>query len=290
MQSNFIYKTLDSGSKLIRFNSLHDIFEFDEFDKNPRGLGFVADANSDYDNWGDSNVRHSHNSSRIIKYKEERNILTPKKQQLILKAQKDLSVDKEFLELVYKAKSEKREFKLNKFRGNLSMPHYASNSDKIFKKSQPGAKKQTLNMAFQVGTFSGGNYEESFIRILKTILMCQAMNISVNIDVFDSDTKAINNGNGYVICNVASSSEKLNFKSILAASHEEFFHLTLFNGYSASGCQKRIGTFLPESLIKQDLAPMYDVIGGNLLLDRFEGEQKQLVSKILKIGINGNSR
>lgn len=291
MQSNFIYKTLDSGSKLIRFNSLHDIFEFDEFDKNPRGLGFVTDATkpygSDMDGW-DSNIRHSHDSTSVKRYKEERNILTPKKQQLILKAQKDLSVDKEFLELVYKAKSEKREFKLNKFGGNLSMPHYASNNDKIFKKSQPGAKKQTLNMAFQVGTFSDGNYEESFIRILKTILMCQAMNIAVNIDVFDSDTKAIGNRNGYVICNVAKSSEKLNFKNILAASHDEFFSLTLFNGYSASGCQSRIGTFLSESLIKRDLAPMYDVIGGNLLLDGFEGEQKQLVSKILKIGINGN--
>ena len=118
--------------------------------------------------------------------------------------------------------------------------------------------------------------------------MCQAMNIAVNIDVFDSDTQAIGKSNSYVICNVAKSNEKLNFKNILTASHKEFFNFTLFNGYSASRCQKKIGTFLSESLIIKDLAPMYDVIGGNLLLDGFEDEQKQLVSKILKIGINGN--
>lgn len=266
MKPTFLYKTLESGSKLIRFDNLGDIYYFDEEENNPNGLG--------------------HRASQ--EYFRDRNILTSRKQLMIQKAQKELSVDKEFLDLVYKAKSAKRDFKLNKFGGNLSIPHYAAQNDKVFKKGTPGAKKSSLNMAFQVGTFSGGNYDESFTRILKTILMCQAMNISVSIDVFDSDTSAIGGRNGYVICNVAKSNEKINFRNILASSHSEFFSTTLFNGYSASGCQNHIGTFLPQSLIVRDLGPMYDVIGGNMLLDGMEDEQKQMVSKILKIGINGS--
>lgn len=268
-ESNYVYKILPSGSHFIRFESLQDIFWFDERENNPNGIG----------------IRHSNDA---LNYKAKRSVLSESKNRLIAQAQKELSVDKDFLALVYKGKSQKRRFDLNKFVGNLSMPHYASQNDKIFKKSEPGAKKQVLNMAFQVGTFVGGNYTESFIKILKTIMMCQAMNINVNIDMFDSDTYAINRENGYVIVNVAKSSEKLNFRTILAASHNEFFNYTLFNGYSASGKQQSIGTFLGESRIIRDLGEMYDVIGGNLLLDT-PGHQSgsDLVSKILKIGIHG---
>ena len=267
----FVSKVLPSGANFVRFESLQAIFEFDDITTNPRGLGM-------------STVREEPESAR--RYFEERATFTKNKIALVSKAQKELSIDKEFLELVYKGKSQKRKFDLNKFTGNLSMSHYAANHDKIFKKSMPGAKKQTLNMAFQVGTFVGGNYSGSFTKILKTILMCQAMNISVNIDMFDLDTQAIGNKASYVMVNVAKSSEKLNFREILAASHREFFRMTLFNGYSASGDQRRIGTFLDQSRIIRDLGTMYDVIGGNILLDQAgHQEGSPLVSKILKIGM-----
>ena len=263
------YKILQSGAHFVRFDCLSDIFYYDNALNNPLGLGM-------------------HNIHHLDSYFKERSILTADKKKIITRAQKEMSLDKEFLELVYKGKSLKREFTLNKFVGNLSIPHFAMQNDKIFKKSQPGAKKQVLNMAFQVGTFCGGNYGESFVGILKTILMCQAMNISVNIDMFDSDTRAINNEASYVIVNVAKSSEKLNFRAILAASHEEFFRVSLFNGYSASGKQKQIGTFLSQSRIIQDLGPFYDIIGGNILLDQGgHGHSNPMVSKILKIGLHG---
>lgn len=271
-----IDKTLASGARLIRYDNLEDIFFYDERKNNPDGLGFE---------W--CNTSYSDMHSSITRYKRDRRILTESKLKLIAKAQENLSQDKEFLDLVYKAKSAKRAFKLNKFGGNLSMAHYASNNEKVFKKNKEGAKKQTLNMAFQVGTFAGGNYEQSFQRIIKTIMMCQAMNINVSIDMFDSDTSAINSGPSYVICNVCKASEKLNLRNILAASHSMFFHFTLFNGYSGSDSQYHIGTFLSQERIIRDLAPMYDVVGGNLLINE-NSEDREMVSKILKIGINGN--
>lgn len=264
----FVDKLLPSGSRLIRFSSLQDIYYYDELRNNPRGLGFRA---------------HSH--SEMEDYKHYRSIITEPKQKIIERAQREMSLDKDFLGLVYKGKSQKRRFEMNKFVGNLSMPQFAMQSDKMFKKGVPGAKKQTLSLAFQVGTFVGGNYTESFIKVLKTIMMCQAMNISVNIDMFDSDTSAIGGRASYVIACVAKSSEKINFKAILAASHDAFFNFTLFNGYSASGCQDHIGTFLNESRITTDLSPIYDVIGGNMLQEHAEGENKDLVNKILKIGL-----
>lgn len=264
-----LYKRLPSGSHLIRFSDINDIFWYDDPVNNPDGIS----------------IGHGYSSELSIqKYLKERSILTDYKHELIRKAQHELSVDREFLELVYKGKSDKRKRVLNKFGGALSMAHYAAQNEKVFHKFAPGAKKKVLNMAFQVGTFAGGNYEESFIRILKTILMCQALNISVNIDMFDSDTDAINEEPGYVIVNVAKSSEKIDFRKILAASHSHFFNYTLFNGYSASGKQKYIGTFLGQSRIVKELGEMYDVIGGNMLQ---EGGPDPLVSKVLKIGIHG---
>ena len=100
---------------------------------------------------------------------------------------------------------------------------------------------------------------------------------------FDSDTEAIGNGPSYVLCNVAKSNEKLNLKNLLASSHSEFFNITLFNGYSASGRQRHIGTFLSKSRIVQDLSSKYDVIGGNMLNNN--SENRELFSKVLKIGL-----
>lgn len=264
-----LYKKLSSGSHLIRFSDINDAFWYDIPENNSNGIA----------------IRHG-SSYEIQQYFRDRSILTPSKFALIDKAKHELSIDREFLELVYKGKSDKRAKILNKYGGALSMAHYAAQNEKFFHKFQPGAKKKVLNMAFQVGTFVGGNYEGSFIRILKTILMCQALNISVNIDMFDSDTYAINGEDGYVIVNVAKSCEKIDFRKILAASHSQFFNYTLFNGYSASGKQRSIGTFLGTSKIIKDLGEMYDVIGGNLLEEQ---DSHSMVSKVLKIGLGGRS-
>lgn len=113
--------------------------------------------------------------------------------------------------------------------------------------------------------------------------MCQAMNISVNIDMFDSDTEALAAGSAYTLINVAKSDEKLNFKDILVASHEEFFRYTLFNSYSAGGPTRTIGTFLSNSRIINDLSPFYDVIGGNMISEQVKG--KGMISQIIKIGL-----
>ena len=277
-ESKFKHMILPSGAELVRFDSLQDLYYYDIPENNPDGLG----------------MKHRRDPDEAIcidRYMLERHIITKAKQNIIAEAQKNLSVDKEFLELVYKGKSEKRKSELNKFNGNLSIVHYATNAEKMFHKGVPGAKKQTLNMAFQVGTFVNGNYAHSFGKILKTIMMCQALNISVNIDMFDSDTRAIAKGQSYILANVAKSSEKLNFKQILVASHREFFHYSLFNGYSAAKGGLRGGqirSFLDQSQIIRDLGPMYDVIGGNILLDA-PGHQggSEMISKILKIGMNG---
>ena len=224
---------LPSGSRLLRFNDIEDLFYYDIPENNPRGISI--DRRNNYD---------------VNEYIKTRSILTKRKQNL------------------------------NKFTGNLSMVQFAKGDEKLFLRGEPGKKKQILNLAFQVGTFLGGNYEEAFKKILKTIIMCQAMNISVNIDMFDSDTQAIDNRDGYIIVNVSKSCEKINFKKIMIASHSSFFNYTLFNGYSASGEQRSIGTFLSSYKIIQDLSPYYDVIGGNLL-----SERDGMVSKILKIGL-----
>ena len=265
-----IVKVLDlpSGSTLIRFDSLSDAFYYDDAQNNPTGIG----------------VRYFSDKSEYVQsYFKNRNILTPYKRNLIEKAQKQMSLDQDFLKLVYKGKSQKRKFDLNKFVGQLSMTQYAVGAEKQFQRGVPGAKKQTLNLAFQVGTFIGGNYSESFVKILKVILMCQAMNISVNIDMFDSDTEALRAGYAYTLINVAKSNEKLNFKEILVASHEEFFKYTLFNSYSAGGPVRSIGTFLSQSRITKDLSPFYDVIGGNMISEQIQGEG--MISQIIKIGL-----
>lgn len=251
---------LPSRRLLVKLNTLEDAFYYDIRENNPHGISISKN-----------------NSAEIRAYLKDRLIMTPKKEDIIKEAQSQLSIDKDFLSLVYKGKSLKRKFDKNKFCGNLSMADFAAQEEKIFNKSVPGAKKQSLNIALQVGTFVGGDYEQAFIKIVKTVLMCQAMNISLNIDVFDSDTAALPTG-GYIIINIARSHEKLDLRRLLVSSHREFFNYTLFNSYSASGVQQVIGTFLSTSRINQDLSPYYDVIGGNLLQ-----ENHTMASQILKI-------
>jgi len=276
---NALVEYLPSGRTLIRFDNLYELFWYDDRENNPHGIGVTREYQYEHTSTG----RLVIDSDRILQYKKKVNILTEKKQNIINRARKDLIVDKDFLSLVYKAKSDKRGFEMSKFGGILSMPHYARGEDKMFKKSKVGAKKMTLNMAFQVGVMSGGDYGGGFTSIIKTILMAQALNISLNIDMFDSDYGAPYGG-GYVICNVAKSSQKLNLKNILACSHREFFDYSLFNGYSASsrGCGS-INGFLPQEEIKRDLASHYDIIGGNMLKGEAGTEGGAMMSKILKI-------
>lgn len=297
---NVIYKQAPSGSHILRFPSLNDIYWFDSRKNNPKGLGFGEGANY------------------VDKYKIERNILTKPKIALIEKAQKAVSQSDEFNDIIYKAKSQKREIVYNKFCGNLDMVRYSRGEDKMFMKGHPGAKKSVVDMAFQVGTFVNGDYEDSFVNILKTILMFQAMGISLNIDVFDSEKHGFRTGTSpknsnkveyqedednnddpsfnygyeraYTIVNVANSAEKLNMKNILAFSHEQFFDYTLFNAYSATGREGEIYQFLNEKQILKDLAPMYDLIGGNMIDDSIDEltynenhENIGMIKKLIKI-------
>ena len=266
MDPKFKINILESGSMFIRFADLEDAYYFDDRTKNPRGIGI-------------RNIDEFDEARGVGLYLKERSIMTPQKYKMIEDVKKEVETDRSFLELIYKSKSEKRKYVLNKFVGNLSIVDYAKHSDKLFHRLMPGAKKQTLNLAFQVGTFLGGNYQESFKKIIKTIMTCQALNIALNIDMFDSDTHAVKGCNSYVMINVANSSEKINYKKIMATSYREFFSYTLFNGYSASGKQDHIGTFLSQDKVMRDLGPYYDVIGGNMLSD-VDG----MTSKVLKIG------
>ncbi len=265
-------KTLPHGASLVRFSELNDLFYYDVGENNPNGFGVRNNYSSRYGL-----------NSRIQDYVNKRMILDKEKIEIIQAAEKGLSIDKDFLELIYKSQSEKRKSEKNKFCGNFLPVAYSRGEDKMFTKGIPGAKKVTIDMAFQVGTFMGGDYKASFAKILKTVMMARAMGINMNIDVFDSDTEAINGEDSYVICNVAKSYEKLDLKKILTFSHELFFHYSLFNGYSAWDKLDQnvdIGTFISESKIKRDLGGMYDVIGGNMLQGK---ENSQMVSKIMKI-------
>ena len=261
IKPNVLFTTLPSGAYLLRFDSIGDLFYYDDREVNPHGLG----------------MRHL-----TEYYLKNRFTLGPTQRRLIERAKSELVKDKDFLRLVYKGKSSKRTPLKDKFIGNLSIPEYAAGSDKIFQRMAPGAKKQTLNLAFQVGILQSGNYEASFVKILKTILICQAMNINVNIDMFDSDTEAIGGRSSYIIVNVIKSCEKIDFRKLLICSHEQFFYTSLFNGYSASGKQKKIGHFLPRHAIIEDLACKYDIIGGNM---RGDIENPDMISEVLKIGL-----
>lgn len=268
----YTYKVLPSGSGLVRFESAEDMFYYDLPSNNPMG----------YKN-------EKYREHAVQRYFKDRYIMSSRKLALIESAKKELEMDKDFIGLVYKAKSAKRNYSKSKFGGNLNIARFASQQEKVFDRLTPGAKKITIDMAFQVGTFSGDNYENSFKNIIKTILMAQALGINLNIDMFDSDIYGHKGRNGYIICNVAKAEEKLDLRKILVASHSEFFWYSLFQGYGAASDDDSysIYGYLSTSRIKDDLGPMYDVIGGNMqdVANDQEGK-KELVSKILKIGWN----
>lgn len=258
----------DSGRTIIRFEDLYDACYWDYRDnKDKHGLNC-------------SGCDHERGSG-IDYYMKNRFTLTSDKIKLLERVQKNLVIDTDFQNLIHKAKTTKRSVNKNKFAGNLSIVDFAKQNEKMFSRQIPGAKKSTLNLAFQVGTFANGNYEESFEKIIKTILMCQALNISLNIDLFDSDTEALAGYSGYTIINVAKSYKKLNFAELLVFSHEQFFHYTLFNSYLQLGKNSWIGTFLDERQIIDDLGSKYDIIGGNMV--NKELDEDDMVSRVIKI-------
>lgn len=263
-----------SGRKIIRFDRLNDLLWYDRPENNPNGIGVIRESH--------------HNggiSSSTEKYLKERFTITDFKKRILSKARQNLAVDKDFQELIHKSKSDKRKAIQNKYGGNFLPTEYAKNSDYMFERHIPGKKATTLNMAFQVGMLQNEDYSSGFVKILKTILMAQAMNIRCNIDMFDSDTAAVPGG-GYIIVNVAKSTEKVDFNKLLISAHEQFFHHTLFNGYSAQSLdtQYHIGTFLYSPKITQDLSPYYEVIGGNFLPNsQGDSESRAMVSQLFKI-------
>jgi len=258
---------LPSGKFLIRFDNLYDLYFYDD----PKNVEGLTSTGYLYSNGIDEN------------YFIERCILTEEKKNIIRKAEKELNSDRDFLTLIHAGKTAKRKMELNKFSGNLSVVDYVKQSDKVFKKRVEGKKSKTLNIALQIGTFADENYQESFITILKLILCCQALKISLNIDVFDSDTEAFGyrKKSGYTIVNVAKASNKINLVNLFAFLHEEFFRYTLFNSYLAYGQSSLVNTFLPEVNIISDLKDRYDIIGGNMV--NKELSEDSTINRVIKI-------
>jgi hypothetical protein len=247
---------------IIRFNSLYDLFYYDIRKNNPRGLGYTED--------------YKDNES----YLENRWKLDDRKKQILDKAYNNLNKDESFLKLMHKQKTLKRQLVSNKYGGNFNPVAYSRQEDKMFIKNITGKKKGSINIAIQVGVFQGKDYETSFVEILKLILSLQQLNIPYNIDMFDSDTKAIAYKDSFVIVNVSNTLEKFDLKSILCCSHEQFFWFSLFNGYSALNNQGRIETFLSETKINRLLSPYYDIIAGNIS-DTGYSEMMLKVNKII---------
>jgi hypothetical protein len=258
---------LPSGKHLMRFDNLYDLYFYDD----PRNVEDIWSSGYEGSYYVDQD------------YFTDRGIISEGKKDILRDAEKQLNADRDFLSLIHLGKTYKRKMELNKFSGNLSVVDYAKQSDKIFKKRVEGKKSKTLNIAFQVGTFSDENYEKSFVKILKLVLSCQALKISLNIDVFDSDTTAFGDKreSGYTIVNVAKASNKINLVNLFAFSHEDFFRYTLFNSYLAYGQSSEIGTFLQEETIISDLKDRYDIIGGNMV--NKELSEDSTISRVLKI-------
>lgn len=259
----------NSGATLIRFSSFYDISWWDYPENNPNGYSI--------ERYGD--VRDS--------YLKKRYTFTWNKIEILRKAKKCLREDKEYLKLIYSAKSQSRKIQKNRFSGSLNAVSYSRGEDKLFDKSTTGSKKRTIDMAFQVGTFVGGDYEDSFISIMKCVLLCQSMNINLNIDLFDSDIRGVDSNPAYVICRMVSSRKKFNALDVLVGSHREFFTYTLFNGYSAASENTSISTFIEREIILQDLSQYYDVIGGNMINENYGNgiseEETSMLKEIIKI-------
>lgn len=265
-----------NGRTVIRFEDLYDACYWDYLpNQEKHNLSSSGTQYAHDDNYSDNDT------NSISYYMKNRFTLTEKKKNILDKVQRNLKIDKDFQNLIHKAKTEKRAVQKNKFVGNLSIVDFAKQNEKMFERQLPGAKKSTLNLAFQVGTFAGGDYEESFTKIIKTVLMCQALGVSLNIDTFDSDTRACAGNRGYTIINVAKSYKKLNFAELLIFSHEAFFRYTLFNSYLQLKRNSRIRTFLDEYEIVKDLGDRYDIIGGNMINKELDSDD--MVSRVIKI-------
>lgn len=261
----------ESGRRIYRLNNLYDVNWYDDFKNNPNG----------YYN------RNCGTDRQMKDYNKEKFILTASKRRILLEARKGLTVDKDFQELIYQEKSNKRKAYKNKFGGNFLPVQYARSEEKIFERHTSGKIAPTINMAFQVGTFAGGNYTQAFTKIVKAILMAQAMGVKLNIDMFDSDTRAVRGG-GYIVVNVAKSSEKLDFNKILMCSDNRFFQISLFNAYSCQDLTDHftVGTFLQGGQITRDLSPYYDVIGGNITeVNQENPDKREMVSKLIKVAM-----
>lgn len=276
--SLFTYYQLESGSHLIRYDSLTKILEADHILKNGVGWrSYSKSRNSGHGGYHDGGWI----ADSIDNYLNKRREFTTRKQKIVAEARKQLSADKEFLQLVYKAKSAKRTYTPNRHGGVLSMPAYVTNQKDVFLKRKPGAKKATIDMAFQVGRLSNESYTQGFVGIVKTILMAQALGLNLNIDMFDSDVKGIDHSDAYTIVRVADSRKKLNMNDILLCSDRHFFDFTLFNSYSGASPVSDIDGYLSSARISRDLSPMYDVIGGNMYIE--DEDKRETVSQIMKI-------
>lgn len=259
---NVYYNINEEGCHILRFTSLFDIFYYDDEIINPNGLG-----------------KESYSSSTLENYKKELLTITPIKQALIDKVQKELLNDSDFQKLLYKEKSYKRKLVKNKHGGNLSMTRYSRDEEKIFDIGKIGSKKPSLSIAIQIGVFADMGYKKAFVDILKLILSIKALNVPCTLDFFDSDTAAIADRKSIVLVNVFNTQEKFDLRKILVAYHRQFFDYTLFNAYSASENQNRIGTFLADSTIVRNLKPYYNIIGGNAVDDNYQS----MMNKITKI-------
>ena len=272
----FTKKVLPSGRGLLRFDKVEDLFFFDDIKNSPNSYP----------------LRYSFNNEGVLsstyqEYIKNRYTFTNAKKEIYREAMKDIQMDKEFQELIHKSKTDKRKAYKNKFGGSFLPVEYSRGAEKIFSKYEANKKAAVLNMAFQVGTFQGGDYKKGFIKIMKTILMCQAMNIRCNIDMFDSDTSALPN-TGYILVNMAKSSEKIDFNKLLIASDISFFNFSLFNGYAAwePDWQYGIGGFINESNIVKDLSPFYEIIGGNMVRESSNSDDEEtsaMINRIIKI-------
>lgn len=283
----FHYEVLPNNHRIVRFDDPYQAMYYDYFDVFTQYKDEIINSKSGkldtptYSLYQRGKWQEGENYCDLEKYEKERFILTPEKLAIIEEAEQDIKFDKDFLNLIHNAKSEKRKFIRNKFCGNLSIVEFAKQNEKMFNKQNPGAKKKTLNILFQVGVFRGDSYKKSFIKILKTIMMCQSMGIHCNIDVCDGEVYGLNGRVSYTIVNVARSDQKINFSRLFCFYHYEFFIYTLFNSYLAPKLPYSIESFVSKETFVKDLSDRYDIIGGNQL--NKEICKDQMVSQIIKI-------
>lgn len=297
----FYHEVLPSGRNILRFSNLYDAMFYDYYDN-----WFIKNTNGIIIDVKRSTGQGTYDYPRLKTYYNDRFILTDAKVTILDKVKANILIDPEFIELTHKAKTISRKYNKNKFSGNISMVDFASQNEKLFYKRDVPKKKATLNIAIQVGVLQVQSYSSSVEKIIKLILMCQAMNISMNIDLFDSDINGfvdpkLRSPAGYTIINVANSNTKINFAELMVFSHHEFFTYTLFNSYLAAAKRSSIEGYISTNTIIHDLGNRYDIISGNLLNDNIRNAENlhddsestntaQMLSQIIKISKITNIR